>query len=165
MDNVLSQEEIDALLQAVKDGSVESGNADAASRKDLKVAPYSFRRPHSIPDMHMRCFRAVHEDLAERIGYHSLVELKTAIDVKLISCEIRTSEETMAAVGQSLIIPLNPDAMFYKIGKQKALGERLSREYDVEYQGKSYRAQIFEKGIVYAEVGDWGNVKVIPRTN
>lgn len=74
-------------------------------------------------------------------------------------------EETIALVGQPKIIPLNPDAMFYKIAKQQNLGERLTSEYDAEYQGKKYRAQIYEKGIVYAEVGDWGNVKIIPRTN
>jgi len=74
-------------------------------------------------------------------------------------------EETIALVGQPSIIPLNPEAMFYKIAKEQGLGERLTAEYDAEYQGKTYRAQIYEKGIVYAEVGDWGNVKVIPRTN
>jgi hypothetical protein len=74
-------------------------------------------------------------------------------------------EETIAAVGQPRIIPLNLEAMFYKVGRQQNLGERLTSEYEVEYQGKSYRAQIFAKGIVYAEVGDWGNVKIIPRTN
>ena len=74
-------------------------------------------------------------------------------------------EETIALVGQPKIIPLNPDAMFYKIAKEQSLGERLTKEYDVEYSDKTYRAQTYEKGIVYAEVGDWGNVKVIPRTN
>lgn len=76
-----------------------------------------------------------------------------------------TLEETIALVGQPDIIPLNPAAMFYKIAKQQNLGERLTKEYDVEYKEKTYRAQIYEKGIVYAEVGDWGNVKIIPRTN
>jgi hypothetical protein len=74
-------------------------------------------------------------------------------------------EETIAMVGEPLIIPLNPDAMFYKIAKTKNLGERLTSEYDVTYLGKNYRAQTYERGIVYAEVGDWGNVKLIPRTN
>lgn len=74
-------------------------------------------------------------------------------------------EETISLVGQPKIIPLNPDAMFYKVAKQKNLGERLSKEYDAEYVGKTYRAQMYERGIVYAEVGDWGNVKIIPRTN
>jgi hypothetical protein len=55
--------------------------------------------------------------------------------------------------------------MFFKFAKEKGLGERLSREYDIEYQGKAYRAQIFEKGIVYAPVGEWHKTDVIPRTN
>ncbi len=74
-------------------------------------------------------------------------------------------EETIALVGQPNIIPLNPEAMFYKVAQSQKLGERLSAEYDVTYLDKSYRAQIYEKGIVYAEVGDWGNVKTIARTN
>jgi len=74
-------------------------------------------------------------------------------------------EETVGLVGQPQIIPLNPDAMFYKFAKEKELGERLTREYDLEYQGKTYRAQIFEKGIVYAPVGEWSKTAVIPRAN
>ena len=74
-------------------------------------------------------------------------------------------EETIRLVGQPLIIPLNPDAMFYKFAKEKGLGERLTREYDLEYEGKTYRAQIYEKGIVYAPVGEWHKTDVIPRTN
>ncbi len=74
-------------------------------------------------------------------------------------------EETIRLVGQSLIIPLNPDAMFYKLAKEKGLGERLTREYDVEYEGKTYRAQVYEKGIVYAPVGEWHKTDVLPRSN
>jgi hypothetical protein len=74
-------------------------------------------------------------------------------------------EESITLVGQPLIIPLNPDAMFYKFAKEKGLGERLTREYDLEHQGKSYRAQIYEKGIVYAPVGEWHKTDVIPRAN
>ncbi len=76
-----------------------------------------------------------------------------------------TLEETIALTGQKMIIPLNPEAMFYKAAQQHKLGERLTSEYDTTFQGKTYRAQIYEKGIVYAEVGDWGNVMIIPRTN
>jgi hypothetical protein len=79
--------------------------------------------------------------------------------------QIPSLPEVIAQAGQPLIIPLNPDAGFYKFAKQQDLGERLTREYDVEHEGRNYRAQIYEKGIVYAEVGDWGNIKIIPRTN
>jgi hypothetical protein len=72
-------------------------------------------------------------------------------------------EETIRLVGQPLIIPLNPDAMFYKLAKERQLGERLTREYDIDYGGKIYRAQIYQKGIVYAPVGEWQKTQVIPR--
>ncbi len=74
-------------------------------------------------------------------------------------------EETIRLVGQPQIIPLNPDAMFYKVGKENGLGERLTAEYDLDYEGKAYRAQIFEKGIVYAPVGEWNKTAILPRTN
>jgi len=74
-------------------------------------------------------------------------------------------DETIRLVGQPLIIPLNPDAMFYKFAQEKGLGERLTREYDLDYQGKTYRAQVYEKGIVYAPVGEWHKTDVIPRSN
>lgn len=74
-------------------------------------------------------------------------------------------EETIALVGQPQIIPLNPDAGLYKFAQEHHLGERLTPEYDVDYQGRAYRAQIFEQGIIYAEVGDWSNIRTIPRVN
>ena len=74
-------------------------------------------------------------------------------------------DETIRLVGQPQIIPLNPDAMFYKIAKENGLGERLTAEYDLEYDGKAYRAQIFEKGIVYAPVGEWNKTAILPRAN
>jgi hypothetical protein len=74
-------------------------------------------------------------------------------------------EETITLVGQSMIIPLNPNAMFYKLAKEQGLGERLTAEYDVEYEGIKFRAQIYEKGIVYAPAGEWHKTDVIPRTN
>ena len=76
-----------------------------------------------------------------------------------------TLEEAIATAGQPLIVPLNHNAMFYIVAKQHNLGERLTQEYDIEYQAKTYRAQIYEKGILYAEVGDWNNTTIIPRTN
>ena len=74
-------------------------------------------------------------------------------------------EDTIRLVGQPQIIPLNPDAMFYKVAKENDLGERLTAEYDLEHEGKAYRAQIFEKGIVYAPVGEWDKTAILSRVN
>lgn len=74
-------------------------------------------------------------------------------------------EEALRAAGQPLIIPLNRDAMLYKFARRHDLGERLSPEYTLTHDGTPYRAQVYERGIVYAPMGRWDEVAFIPREN
>jgi len=53
----------------------------------------------------------------------------------------------------------NPDAAFPQYARQHNLGSPLTGEFDVHWQGKTYRVQGFTGAIVYTEVGDWGNIK------
>lgn len=76
-----------------------------------------------------------------------------------------TLAEALAAAGQPRIIPLNKAAMFYKFARANDLGERLTAEYDIEHAGQPYRAQVYERGIVYAPIGRWDEVAFIPREN
>jgi hypothetical protein len=55
--------------------------------------------------------------------------------------------------------------MFWKYARQHQLGERLTREYDVTYEGQEYRAQIYESGVVYAPIGEWDKVDHFEREN
>jgi hypothetical protein len=66
---------------------------------------------------------------------------------------------------QPHIIPLNPDAAFYKYARQHDLGERLTREYYLEHEGVEYAYQVYEKGLVYAPVGHWDQVTHVEREN
>jgi murein DD-endopeptidase MepM/ murein hydrolase activator NlpD len=72
----------------------------------------------------------------------------------------RTLVETLRTVGEPLIIPLNPDAMLYKIARQNNLGERLTGEYEATYQGQTYIAQLYERGLAYVPVGQWNQAQV-----
>lgn len=54
-----------------------------------------------------------------------------------------------------LAIPYNPDAAFPKFARSRDLGVPMTREFDIQ----GYRVQGFAGGIVYAKVGDWGNVQ------
>jgi len=56
-------------------------------------------------------------------------------------------------------IAFNPDAAFPRHARQNNLGSPLTGEFDVDWRGKTYRAQGFTGAIVYAEVGDWGNIQ------
>ena len=55
----------------------------------------------------------------------------------------------------------NPEAGFAKFARQSNLGSPLTDEYDVHWSGKTFRVQGFTGAIVYAEAGDWGNIKTI----
>jgi hypothetical protein len=77
--------------------------------------------------------------------------------------DLKPLEELLQEVAQPLIIPLNKDAMFWKYAQEQKLGERLTPEYEVISEGKRYQAQVYEKGIVYARLGEWDKVTYIPR--
>lgn len=72
--------------------------------------------------------------------------------------------EALAEAGYPLIIPLNREAMFWKYASEHNLGERLTREYDVLYLNRAFRAQGYEKGVVYSPVGEWGDVRLIEQS-
>lgn len=104
-------------------------------------------------------------DQGNTIGHHSYYVV-FQWRVKPLEAEpALTLGQVIAEAGQDLIIPLNREAMFYKQAAELELGERLSAEFDLRYSGKSYRAQVYERGILYAEIGDWDNVQVIEREN
>jgi hypothetical protein len=84
---------------------------------------------------------------------------------KMVHAPRPTEAERVAALRRTLleaakpyIIPLNPDAALYKYARRHRLGERLSDEFTIEHEGIKYVAQVFERGIAYAPVGQWDQV-------
>jgi len=53
----------------------------------------------------------------------------------------------------------NEKAALAAFARHHGLGSPLTGEFDVSWQGKTYRAQGFTGAIVYAEFGDWSNVR------
>jgi len=56
-------------------------------------------------------------------------------------------------------IPFNPQAAFPKYAREHDLGVPQTDEFDFSYKGINYRGQGFGKAIVFAQVGEWGNIK------
>lgn len=56
-------------------------------------------------------------------------------------------------------IPFNPQAAFAKYAREHNLGAPQTDEFDFSHRGVAYRGQGFGRAIVYARVGDWGNIR------
>ena len=55
-------------------------------------------------------------------------------------------------------VDFNPDAALFHYAQAHELGKPETNEFDVVWNFVIYRVQAYAGGIVYVEVGDWGNV-------
>ncbi len=60
-------------------------------------------------------------------------------------------------------MPVNNQAALWQYAKAHNLQDQQTDEIPFTYNGEQYIAQVFNLGIVYVKVGDWANVKVIPK--
>jgi hypothetical protein len=58
-------------------------------------------------------------------------------------------KEALVAASRQYIIPINRNSDLYKYAQANSLGEFLSAEFSLQHQSGQYRAQVYEKGIVY----------------
>jgi murein DD-endopeptidase MepM/ murein hydrolase activator NlpD len=60
-------------------------------------------------------------------------------------------------------MPVNNTAALWKFAQANGLQDQQTDEIAFTYNGIPYLAQVFNKGIVYVKVGDWGNIKFLPK--
>lgn len=76
----------------------------------------------------------------------------------------QTLEQAVVETAESVPwMPVNNTAALWKFAKQNGLQDQQTDEIHFSYNGADYIAQVFNLGIVYVKVGDWGNIKVIPK--
>lgn len=75
-----------------------------------------------------------------------------------------TLEQAIAQAARTLTwMPVNNTAALWKFAKRHGLQDQQTDEIHFTYNGADYIAQVFNLGVVYVKVGDWDNVKVIPK--
>jgi len=84
-DNLLSQDEINALLNAVQSGDLTIKKDPAEVKKS--VLSYDFKSPNLIPKDAMRPLRLVHENFCRNLGFVLSDLLRVAAQVKLVSVD------------------------------------------------------------------------------
>ncbi|HZQ09976.1 MAG TPA: hypothetical protein VFD70_25595 [Anaerolineae bacterium] len=72
-------------------------------------------------------------------------------------------QAVLNAVHQVKWMPVNNTAALWRFAKANGLQDQQTDELPITFNGEQYIVQVFNLGIVYVKVGDWGNIKVIPK--
>lgn len=76
----------------------------------------------------------------------------------------QTLEEAVRAAAEAVPwMPVNNTAALWRYAKLNGLQDQQTDEIHFTFEGDEYLAQVFNLGIPYVKVGDWGNIKVIPK--
>ncbi|MCD6550656.1 flagellar motor switch protein FliM [Thermotoga sp.] len=96
MSDVLSQEEINQLIEALMKGELKE--EDILSKEEEKEAkPYDFRRPSKFSKEQLRTFQMIHENFGRSLSTYLSGRLRTFVDVE-ISIDQLTYEEFIRSV-------------------------------------------------------------------
>ncbi len=171
MTEILSQDEIDALLTAISTGEVDTTDY-SATKEQRKVKIYDFRRPDKFSKDQIRTLQMMHETFARLTTTALSAQLRALVSVHVASVDQLTYEEfirsipnptTLAVINMdplkgSAVLEIDPSITFTIIDKLfGGRGEqtKISRELtDIE--------QSVMEGIIVRILGNlreaWSNV-------
>ena len=137
MSDILSQEEVDALLSAVSSegtddlGGLVGGDEPEEEVSDKTLTLYDFRRPDRVSKDQMRTLQNLHEGYARQFSTTLTNFLRTFIEIELISVDQLTFSEFVMSISNpsciyvfkmeplegSAIVEINPSLVFFIIDR------------------------------------------------
>ena len=115
MGEVLSQNEIDSLLQALSSGELDAEDISGAEEKITKN--YDFRRPAKFSKEHLRTLEIIFEHYGRLLSTNLPVYLRKNIQVSVVNSEACTFSEFSTALANPVLLavvnfaPLNGNIM------------------------------------------------------
>ncbi|KUK13296.1 MAG: flagellar motor switch protein FliM [Synergistetes bacterium] len=91
MPDVLSQDEIDALLEALSSGSLDIEEIKKEETRKIKV--YDFRRPDKFSKDQIRGLQMIHESFARILTTNLSARVRSVVQMKVVSVDQVTYEE------------------------------------------------------------------------
>lgn len=130
MADILSQEEIDSLLNALQTGAVDPEDIKE-KEADKKISLYNFKRPNKFSKDQLKTLQFIHDNFARLVSTMLSGKLRTRVATKVASVEQLTYDEFIRSVPNPTIInifhlePLegksvlefNPQLVFFIIDK------------------------------------------------
>ena len=100
MADILSQEEIDALLQVVDDdGDSQSSNSSERNLEEPKqVVIYDFKRPNRVSKEQLRAVKGIHDKLARNLASQISSIMRSIVEIRLHSVDQMTYGEFLMSL-------------------------------------------------------------------
>lgn len=99
MADILSQEEIDALLEVVEDDSTEDKEIDTSDILNKKqVTLYDFKRPNRVSKEQLRAFRGIHDKMARNLSSQISAIMRSIVEIQLHSVDQMTYGEFLMSL-------------------------------------------------------------------
>lgn len=142
MSDILSQEEVDALLSAVSAGVSESETSSApepvpsvyggfSGESEKSLSLYDFRRPDRVSKDQMRTLQNLHEGFARQFSTTLTNFLRTFVEIELVSVDQLTYSEFVMSISNpsciyvfkmeplegNAILEINPSLVFFIIDR------------------------------------------------
>lgn len=154
--DVLSQAEIDALLDALSDGQVSADDMKS-KQANKKVRSYDFKRPNKFSKDQIHSLQNIHDNYCRTLTTYLSGHLHSVIDTKVMSIEQITYDEftrslpnptvlgifKMNPLEGTLLIEINPSLAFIMIerilGGQGDIKEKSRDLTDIERTLLEYR--------------------------
>ena len=95
MADILSQEEIDALLQAVDDDEAQNSDTIVSKKTsklpdDKQIIIYDFKRPNRVSKEQLRAIKGIHDKLARNLASQISSIMRSIVEIKLHSVDQMT---------------------------------------------------------------------------
>jgi flagellar motor switch protein FliM len=99
MADILSQDEVDLLLNAVSDGEIEAED-EAVPQEEIQLAAYDFRRPERVSKEQLKGLQSLFDAFAREVSIMMPPFLRTVVRLDLTSLDQLTYDEFILSVSR-----------------------------------------------------------------
>lgn len=98
MAEILSQEEIDALLEVVDDADTTINAHSKAEKDERNIVVYDFKRPNRVSKEQLRSIKGIHDKLARNLASQISSMMRSIVEIKLHSVDQMTYGEFLMSL-------------------------------------------------------------------
>ena len=106
MADILSQEEIDALLEVVDEDNISPDDLEKSPEilDQRQITLYDFKRPNRVSKEQLRAFRSIHDKMARNLASQISSVMRSIVEIQLHSVDQMTYGESLMSYHLQLLL-------------------------------------------------------------